>query len=649
MGAGASVAIDKPFSVDAKTDNDITLLSEVAAQLLSSAELFDVRNLARPGVCGDYVVAVREKLDKALQMISVDGEKVAYIHPRQTIKDPAKRKKICRSLATASVRAIATVLAAIGSIQVAGESRQLAVQRILKDQKPLIQKGGQRGGGQIDVLNWLANNGYISRADVAAGKTRGIVMTISDPTVPSAKFLLSITPSTAQSTMGTLTEQNPARATAGSLNIEFMDPHTISGTTQQLLPVRIYDRTGVAWMVGVLYGSLFKSLNPAFGEVVPFTMIYNLFERAHNPRVATTLPGGFEDQTKVQEANRIFLTAKSIRDMRYIEQPIASWLSAKVPGFTATAAVPTATGPYGFPPGGPYAPPPYGAYPPPAFPGAPAPVYGGYPPLTPAGAAAPFARPIALVSGAAVPTGVEYDIPFSASRTILQQLQSFKEILAERSCPAAVRATTLSAQVNRDRTVTTNVCKDPMWTSPNLSRIFGFSTFQFLSIRDWDTLAPEQRASVQFHSEWSDFLSGLEKIYQAPPGGAPPTNIKLPYLERTAGSNFLDQIKFRDTNRIEACNRPIVRYQQVQSALLQIQGAYQRHVERVWTILNSLILVIEDPETKGMIVRFHPKVAQGDSLTYVDARAKECREALRDHYLEIERLYTKAVESLQAA
>ena len=66
----------------------------------------------------------------------------------------------------------------------------------------------------------------------------------------------------------------------------------------------------------------------------------------------------------------------------------------------------------------------------------------------------------------------------------------------------------------------------------------------------------------------------------------------------------------------------------------------------MWDILNSLIVVIEDPDTKKDLVRLNPAVLQGSTKTYIDNVAKNAMKLIAIHYIEIEKIYTDVVKVL---
>ena len=177
MGAaGSRVALDNPFPLDAKMNSDLDLLSVAISRILNTPDIYDINNLGRPGVCGDYAVFLRNQVEKKLLpfMATVDGKDVAvaYLNPRKSIDKPEVRKEVCKQLTGTILRVISIVVASLASIQVANQSRDTAVAGVTR--QAVTQMQSQRGGGIPDVREWLVNNNYISAANVGAAGADGI-------------------------------------------------------------------------------------------------------------------------------------------------------------------------------------------------------------------------------------------------------------------------------------------------------------------------------------------------------------------------------------------------------------------------------------------------------------------------------------------
>ncbi len=637
MGAGGSksaaqASISDPFPINMRLSKDLDKLSFVAARILSTPDIYDINNLARPGICGDYAVFLKKGLEKKLlpfiSDISGTLQEVVYQNPRKAISDLEVRKKICSQMVETMLRAIATVVACLASIQVASQSRETAVSTVPK------QTGGTQIGGSVTgVRDWFLQAGYISAIDAA--KPSGSPMIFQVPGIPaSPKFQFKLT---LERTEGNLTYglisadskegiQDPLPS--GSLRVQFLNQVTlpIPGSTKTVLPMRIVDNAGLPWAAGIFYESVFKSFVDKTGQYY----ITDFFERLFR-RTQGAVDAMVESREQIAQANDVFQQFRRTQNPQIVLQSLGKWFAEHIPGFQAGYQAP----PYGLPQV------PYGL--------PQVPQYGlpyGQPYAQPIQPIRPVSYGVGAIPGTVSlrPTtgDVSFDIPLNATKGIQDTFKLFRDLIPKQSSPAAVRANTLAALENRDRTVQTAVCRDPYWFEPNLSKIYPWATLQFLSISNWKDLA-DDRSKIKPEKEWTDFLDELGKIYSS-----------APKLERAVGANFLDQMRFSKVNELSLCKtsqNPRVRFKEVQDGILALQGIHERHVAKMWSILNDLIFVIEDPDTRTEMVRLHPNVVSSTSKlsseSYVKNKAKEAREAIAHFYLDVERTYMKSIQELQ--
>jgi len=231
-----------------------------------------------------------------------------------------------------------------------------------------------------------------------------------------------------------------------------------------------------------------------------------------------------------------------------------------------------------------------------------------------------------------------YDIPQNAAKSIVNTLKFFQGQIAKESSPAYIRSKTLAGVQDKDRSFSTNVCKDDYWTN-EVSKIYPWATFQFLSITNWSKIA-DNRSDSLLDREWLLFVNDLKSIYDG--NGYP----------KLDGANWIDQLRFVKTTiqNIPICRNATgevhVSPQQVYAGLTDLQTIYERHVVKVWAILNKLIMVIKDPDTDQEMVRLHVDVMKGPSQAYVEGVAAEARALLSKFYLDVERSYKATVQSL---
>jgi hypothetical protein len=617
---GSRRITDDPFPVDEGTSRDLDKLSMAAIRILSTPDIYDINNLARPGVCGDYAVFLRDTIAKRLLPFVADisdGKTVdiVYQNPRKAMDRPELRKEVCTQLATTMIRTMAVVVAALSSIQIARPSREYAV-------------SVQRGGALSEVIDWLSAKGYIAPISGIDLTGQHIEMLGRGPS--KIKYYLKF--------HATVDGMYPASLTAtggeppmppGGLKITFAKPVQVPGTDRTFLPIRISDNAGIPWMVGILFDNVFQSLAT---QTMPSALAggynpYNLWEALF--RKTQGYAGELhEPRSKINEANEVFNAFKRSRQPQPLLTALSRFLTENVPGYIAGYAQPP---PYGYPAAAagiipaaaPYGYQPYIA--PPAYPSAPG-------PLRPA--AIPL-RPTMYDT-----TSAQYDIPTAAAKSITETFKLFKDALPKQSSPAAVRVYTMASKINPDRSIQLGVCRDPYWTETNLNKVYPWATFQFLSVESWESL--KDRTTTKFYPEWRSFVADMTALYS---GGT-----DRPKIIRLSESAFLDQLKFGDLEKMTICAAPerqrITRPELIQASIERIQILYKAHVKVMWEILNSLIVVIVDPEKKTEVVRLHPNVVAGASRLYVDTISARTRELLAKFYLAIEREYLAVLSEI---
>ena len=651
---GQTANVEDPFPVPKSLDRDLDRLSIVAARVLSTPDIYDVDNLAKPGVCGEYAVFLKREIEKDLKKhfksymmelkLEENGVKerveIAYTNPRKAIKSEKVREEICKSLSRSMVRTIATIVACLASIQVAVPARKTTVSGI----------GVQTGGNMNSVYDWLVTNQYVSPGSFTNPMGQNLKMRINPSSIAFAKkvdFIITLTGTAGNTTTGTIAASGSPPEGAmptGTLKVQFLDPIALPmmpGQPQQsVLPIQIMDGAGIPWLAGILYNSMFKSFvttvpppPPTQQQFFMTDILYTLFRKTQG--WGGTL---FEKRTDTMQAKTVFSITQRTGTSAAMIASIDAWFRQAVTGYQPGGAYPGyGAGAAGYPGYGAQPPQygyPYGAPPPAVNPFAPA--ANPYAPATAAGLG--MLRP--PTGGTA---GSYYTIPQAASKTLLETLKDFRAKLAIENSPAAIRAQALGGVPTRDRSIQTNLCQDPYWLMPNLQRVYPWATLQFLCVEDWGTLTGD-RSKVAFASEWNDFITKLFSLYNGS---------GVPKLDRTGASNFLDTMKFKEINELNICKSavsPRVKFKEVQDGLLGIQGLYERHVAAMWNILNSLVFMVEDPDTKTEYVRLHPKVLEAaTSEQYVNDRAKEARTLIAQFYYEVEDKYLTAAKSLVPA
>jgi hypothetical protein len=704
MGIGASTAagLENPFPIEPAMEKDLMRLSYVVSRLLNKPDLYDLNNLARPGACGDYAVFLKEKLERRLMPFVADicGEKLAvvYQNPLKSFDTVEKRKLVCQDLANTIIRLVSIVVACLASIQF--ESPRAREAAGVPAAAPVTQRGGsdnvsraagsdsdseeeddltfsqwsQRGGGaETDIVRWLQQNKYVASNYVPDPTSPRIQIPLQDPgfidksymsVTTEPQFLLQLNREAESDGVYkgyiTVTQGGtPSLPLTGFLKAYFMRPIPIIPTTgASILPINIVDGTGVTWMCGVLYTHMFLSLATNNRAAHPFELLTSIFRQAQ-PDVTQT-ENILEPRPALIQAENVFNTARSQRSPQAILQALAPTLS-RLAGYS-----PSLTPGYGL-----------GAV-------------AGTPGLGVGGLLLPRRPTTAAAYGAAALrpgelTAAEYVIPPPAAKSILTTFRKHAGEIGAANNPAQIRATLLAGEVLRDRTIQTRICQDPYWNATNLSSVYPWAALQFLCIDNYRALgettvaaarplevvptpaggagigqpapAPSRPAAPvsatarpKLVPEWTRFLSELRDLYRGEEAG-------LPSLSAPAGSSpsaqMLEDIRFVNVAKARGCDKPgrspRARFQEIQNGVLRLQGLYEEHAKEVWKILNSLIYLIEDPDSKAELVRLNPKVfAGGDSTrSFIDEKAGEARKLLIEYYLAIERTYTETIQRMR--
>jgi hypothetical protein len=641
---GPRGSLENVFPIDLAQDRNLDKLSMVAARILNTPDIYDINNLSKPGVCGDYAVFLKKEITKKLLPYVVSLPDPA--NPTSKIRtevvyqstaagaDEATRKAVCSDMVDSMLRVVSIVLACLSSMQIASPSRP----RVLKVQK---------GGGVSDInspYKWLINNGFLASSPNPIDPVRKVftgskvAMMPMSPALPTpAKFSLLFEGVRADAIEGQFLAEGTGMP-AGGIRVMILEPITVTtgpGATSSLLPIRILDAHGSTWAAGLLLRTktgqlLFKSF---FADTAPAPLdeiLYILFRRTLGEPLV--LP----EVRRAAEA-----AALEFNNLKMNPAASASIL-AKIPQLQELLGyTPPAAGPYGPPP--PVAPgygvgvTPFaaaGAPPPPP----PAYGFGARPPATyslfggPAGYRPVVAAPVAARG--------YYHIPQLAGNQIMDLFKRYAKIIPTESTPAVVRAYTLRGSMDPEtRTFRPNTCDDEYWTKKDLSTITPWATFQFLATKDWSKLTAP--TTTDFDSEWTGFLSDLQALYNGS---------DVPKFNVPTGACVLNQMSFTEIKRVKLCatgEAPYVGFRKIQDGVLRLQGLYAEHTKRMWLILNSLISIIRDPERKIEIIRLNDAVLAGPSASeYVNAKADEARRNLRQYYLDVERTYVETIKGI---
>jgi hypothetical protein len=555
------------------------------------------------------------------------------------------------------VTVIATVVACLGSIQVATKGRGLGL-----SVPPAITS--QRGGDIRDVRDWLFKKGIIEPyTDVqrvsnlpvklimgARQKVRRIEFSL---VLVESEKSLSIGSLSARSESGVPDEDDMPK---GVFRINFLNPINLPAQpADSVLPVRIVDGGGIPWRAGILIKNEFKSFVEGTPSYPFVDVVEDLFRTVKGQNIRV------EPYEQVAQANGTFEQLRaSATQPQYLHSVLGRFLSERIAGYQPGQPVAPYASAYGQAQAQyPWAQPqpqqqvPWGqqqpqAYRPPVYqpPNGIQPL-GPYPPQS----RYPLPGQVPMLGRPTLVDTTQYDIPPASGKMIQSVFNSFKGQVSAKSNPAAVRAFMLT-RAERNRVILTGVCEDEFWKLPTMLAVHPWASFYFLCMRDWTkagdrgapppvvTGAPAPKPTVggDVHPQWNEFLDRIAGSYA--------TNDIGITLTRGAA----DQVRFSDPAKIKGCPSVTGSYKDVGAAIVALREVYTAHAKRVWALLDELVFVVDDPATKTQAVVLHPMVTANNAVAtkdYVEERANRARDAIRDFYSTVEDIYAKAIAAMQ--
>ena len=681
MGAASSrsggVDIDTPFPIDDAHNSNLDVLSMIAARILNTGDIYKLDNLGNPGECGNYAVFLRDKIEQTLLPFVLDvdatgkGSKqteVLYQSSVTSIPDINARKKICSELATTMITVVSIVVASLASVQVKTTSREAQF------------ANNQKGGSYNAIFQWLEATRFVSRQPIVDRAFE--LVTPGDATPPASRDRIVITLSSRHSltstfgTVGAIARTNPADTpfSGGTFDIEMFDPVDMPTATpgMSVLPLRIFDSTRDAWLVGVLFQNFFISFvkrTQQPNHIVP--LIANLFRRVRDGTNAV--------KTQFDESKAELNAANNILNQYVSSRYNPAVLTAALSDFFTTMGFPflaqtsgglirgqggimglggqgiqglqglqgqglqglqgqgwgggqglqgqgwggqglQGQGLQGQGWGG--------------VQGVGRQGWGGF--GIPPGLPGPQAR----IGG--IPGGT-YAIPYVASQRLMTWISGFRNMMPKESSPAAVRAAILAREVTGNRNVSPGICTDDYFKETSLAKVHPWMTLQLLFIDDITKLTTVATPTVFTGVGWLTFLQKLGSVYQT--GGVTP-QIAIP-----TSNMFLESLSFKGTVKVEGkdcktlTSKLIVGYKEVKDGLLALHGAYLRHCNAIFTLISQLVITIQDGPNQ--YVRLNPAVVKGDSKAYVNRIRDQARQLIADFYVEVEQLYVGTIKNMQ--
>jgi hypothetical protein len=254
-------------------------------------------------------------------------------------------------------------------------------------------------------------------------------------------------------------------------------------------------------------------------------------------------------------------------------------------------------------------------------------------------------------------TTQEYAIPSSSAFSIIQTLENYKAKLAIDSCPAMIRSKSLVDEITEKRSIRTRICTDLYWSQSSLSKIYPYTTLQFLCIQDWSTPNVLDPA-------FNTFCENLVRIYNDASGIAPriisPTSSLVKPLSVSGEESSTKQLQFGylDTMRFDSAMYEKLKQEYCSSGYITSESKYiadvvndlnkefREHITSVLKIINSLIIIIKDPDTNQQVVRLSPEITSKKRSTkkFIMDQKENAIALISNHYVRVEELYLKGVK-----
>ena len=681
MGAGASHVetilkdVKNPLQITDKMNSSLDIVSLIVTRILSTPDIYDLKNLKKEGVCGDYIVVLKEKLMASMALMpyyTASGEEVLYQAPDKLIQNPATRKRICKEIAESALTIVAIVVSCLASIQVSTKKReQIVVDTLPKTTTPLAAAPlaapppppapapsfytptpsvfqptptvyaprvypqtpppsmyaprvypqtpppsmyaqptapfqypyvMQGGGFDQAVVDWLIQNQYIQTkagsqqyefVDRSVPKTQSFVLNMEN----SSTLYRDITPGLTADVQFVSTETSPEfRSLHGrSVILQCLPPITMpTSARERILPIRVLDATGLAYFSGVLYNGMFRSFTEGKHEMFDIPTLLFLMFRISRQDIT---PGLKESAMRIldtadQRRQNNLTFEKGKYDPNAIVARISSYLVGSTPSFQSSI---------------------------PYFP--------------------------------AKTTTQEYSIPASSAFSILQTLDTYKTKLALDSCPAMIRSKSLLDEITESRRARTKFCSDIYWSQPNLGKIYPYTTLQFLCIKDWSS-------PNLLEGSFTTFCDNYVKLYNDASGFAPklfsPTAQKdISGVQTQAQFGRLDSMRFDSASyesfKKQFCSAgPIVSEPKDITPILQeLNAEFKQHITSVLAIIDSLIIVIKDPDTDSYVARLSPEITSRKRSTkeFILKQKEAAIARISSHYLRVEELYLRGIKA----
>lgn len=373
-----------------------------------------------------------------------------------------------------------------------------------------------------------------------------------------------------------------------------------NASRDSVLPIRILDATGVAFLTGILHNGSFVSFTEGKPGMLTlpilFFLLFRLSDKDIDPQLKEEARRIIDTKEQRIRSGAMFERGKT--DPNSILQPIASILSGKVVSYSPTSPTSLTT-----------------------------PAYYGMP-----------AKP-----------AQEYTIPASAAFSIMQTLDIYKTKLAIDSCPAMVRAKSLLDEIQENRRIRTKFCSDMYWTQTNLGKIYPYATFQFLCIKDWSSPTLLEPAFNTFCNKYMTVYADVSGF--APKLIGPAVDVSGSMIPAQFGR--LDSMRF-DSASYETLKKAycatgtvLADPEQINGVLQELNAEFANQITGALKIIDSLIIVIKDPDTNTFVARLSPEITSRKRSTkeFILKQKEQAIQLLSNHYIRVEELYLKGIRT----
>jgi len=604
MGNGSSISKSNPFPVNEKIVKNLARLSYGTARILNTEDIYYLFNLNKPGPCGNYAIFKKKnigiKLLPFFADISGTVQEFLYQDSFKAVSNDI-RKEVCADLAKTMLRTVSIIVACMASIQIYSS--------MVKARYDEVVPPTQRGGGGDTIKDWLTRHNYIK-----AGTDD--VYTLKDK--PS--LMLDFTESKDYSVEATLTDTSSLK----TIRLIFLEPVAVDSQERGVAVCMADEARTLA--CGILYNN----------EYLPFDLSKRRRNFGEFSQTLMTSPIRTEPTTSYQLFLIINKLTEENKDKAIAELLARHFSSTSGLGSLANRGLGTS----GL----------------------------GYRGLGDRGLGLGD-RGLGLGNGLGlglgnglgnglglaarslqVALGQRSNVfPFAnvgpqtggpikgpAQQYILKFFENCRKMVPIEESPAARRVRTIVTGEDANRRAQPNICQDPYWTKANLGEVYPWATLQFLSVQDWNSLGTPD---VKLEPEFADFLTNLRNLYKD----------KLVIVAKKDGKR-LEDLNFSGISKLALCQpgKEIKAFdiKVIQDLLAQMNILYANHVENMTAIINSLIIEIDDQNTK--VYRLNPNIFKTGKATaiFINEKAKEARTKLAAFYIQVETIYLEIIKRL---